>query len=117
VEGIEAPTGKDEKEKYANFVAKQEAKIVVKATFNYKLKKDETFRAEIEAKMEKEVNAEGRKLDESVYPKKDGKYTREAMVRYLFEKETGQTLQFTTKTQETGNNNSTDDKHWDKYKH
>jgi len=39
------------------------------------------------------------------------------MVRYLFEKEAGQTLQFTTKAQETGNNNSTDDKHWDKYKH
>jgi len=68
VEGIEAPIGNSEEEKFGNFVAKQKAEVIVKATFNYKLKKNETFRTEIETKMEKEVNAEGRKLDESAYP-------------------------------------------------
>jgi len=91
---VEQPTGEDEKEKMNNFVAKQKAKVVVKAVFSYKLKKDDTFRNEIEAEMENKKDSKEQHLDEKVYPKKDGKYTKEAMVQYLFEKKTGQMHQF-----------------------
>jgi len=109
--------GKDEKEKLGNFLAKQKAEIVVKAVFNYKLKKDETFYNETQIEMENEMNDEDEKLDESIYQKKDGKYTKEAMVKYLFEKKTGKSHQFLAKGQNKGSGTSTDNKgHWDEYK-
>jgi hypothetical protein len=75
------------------------------------LKQNETFRNEIEAEMESKMNEEGRKLNEKVYLKKEGKYTREAMTKYLFEKKTGKGHQFMAKEQQKGGDNSTEPTH------
>ncbi|CAG8568216.1 9112_t:CDS:2, partial [Paraglomus occultum] len=101
------PVGNTPEEKVDNFLSTQKAEVVVKAIFSYKIK-DDTFRNETEAEMKTRKNVEEQQLDEKVYPKKDGKYTKEAMVRYLFEKKTGQTHQFAAKGQDSGSNLTTE---------
>jgi hypothetical protein len=115
--GIEPLNGANEQEKINDFLAKQKAEIVIKAIFSYKIRKDDTFRNETEAKMENEKNAEGQPLDEKVYSSQDGKYNEEAMARYLFEKKTGQSHQFATKKQDNENNPVGEEGHWDKWKY
>jgi len=90
----EQPTGKDEKEKMTNFLTQQKAETVIKAIFIYKLKKEENFHKEIETEMENKKDASEKVLDPQVYPKKDGKFTRTAIVEYLFQRKTGQAHQF-----------------------
>ncbi|CAG8657921.1 12218_t:CDS:10, partial [Ambispora leptoticha] len=94
---VEKPTGSGEEEQFKNFMAQQNAEVVVKAVCSYKLKKDDNLRNEIATEMENQKDSEGQALDEKVYPKKDGKYTPEAMVKYLFEKKTGQAHAFSAK--------------------
>ncbi|CAG8614016.1 11618_t:CDS:2, partial [Ambispora leptoticha] len=101
---VEKPTGSGKEEQFKNFMAQQKAEVVVKAVCSYKLKKDDNLRNEIATEMETKKDAEGQLLDEKVYPKKDGKYTPEAMVKYLFEKKTGQAHAFSAKS--SGNQNS-----------
>ncbi|CAG8600285.1 6489_t:CDS:2 [Cetraspora pellucida] len=98
----EQPTGSNEKEKVNDFLTHQKAEVVIKAIFGYKLKKDDNFVNEIETKMEAEKNDEGQPLDKGVYPKQDDKYTQEAMIKYLFQKKTGQAHQFAAKQQSQG---------------
>ncbi|CAG8621276.1 11134_t:CDS:10 [Racocetra fulgida] len=95
----EQPTGSNEKEKVNDFLTHQKAEVVIKAIFGYKLKKDDNFVNEVKAKMEAEKNDEGQPLDQDVYPKQDDKYTQEAMIKYLFQKKTGQAHQFAAKQQ------------------
>jgi hypothetical protein len=84
----------------ANFYANKKADTVVKAVFDYKLKKDDSFRAEIETKMKNEKDGE-KVLDETKYPKdKDGKYTQEAMIKYLYEQKTGKGHEFAAKSKD-----------------
>src|SRR6185312_7654501 len=99
------PTGNTEEEKIKNFLAKQKAEVVIKKILKFKLQ-DEVYLKEIETEMESNKDNSGKVLDESVYPKKDGEYTKEAMIKYLFEKKTGQNHQFATKEQKEGNNPS-----------
>jgi len=98
--GIESPTGTNEQEKINNFLTKQKAEIVIKAILSYKIKKDDTFRNEVETKMKNEKNDQGQSLDEKVYPSQGDKYNEEALVKYLFEKKTGQDHQFAAKGQD-----------------
>ncbi|MCE8163933.1 MAG: hypothetical protein I3274_07040 [Candidatus Moeniiplasma glomeromycotorum] len=112
------PTGNTPEEKVNNFVIKQKAEIVIQTIFKHKLK-DENYQQEIAAKMEKEKDGE-KILDEKIYPKKDGKFTPEAMARYLYEKKTGKPLQFATKSQEVPQNPNTTaspQSHWDQWKY
>jgi len=105
------PTGNGEEEKVANFVANQKAEIVIKAVLSYKLK-DDSFRNEKEAEMEDKTDGEGQPLDEKFYPKENGKYTREAMTKFLFEQKTGQSHQF-LKKEEDKNNLVSGKSHWE----
>ena len=110
----EKPNGNTAEEKVNNFVANQKSEVVIKTVFKFKLQ-DEVYQKEIESEMESKKNDKKEVLDESVYKKKDGKYTKEAMAQYLFEQETGKGHQFAAKEQQKGGDNtSTGDKgHWD----
>jgi len=95
------PTGSDEKEKIKNFLASQKAEVVIKVVFRQKLK-DEDFQTQIEDEMKNKKNGDEKPLDETFYPKENGKFTQEAMIRYLYEKKTGQSHQFAAKNEERG---------------
>jgi hypothetical protein len=108
--GVEKLTGDaTEEEKIKNFVANQKSEVVIKAVFKCKLK-DKNYQKEIEIKMENEKNDNKKALDESIYPKENGKYTEEAMAQYLFEKKTGQVHQFSSQEKKEDDNTSTSDK-------
>jgi hypothetical protein len=112
------PTGQNEREKITNFLAKQKSETVIKVIFSYKLK-DDTFRVKTEIEMESQQNDDEQPLDETIYPQKDGEYTREAMVRYLYEKKTCQPHRFSATEEESEDSFSfpTDSKgHWDEWK-
>ncbi|CAG8591172.1 1989_t:CDS:10 [Paraglomus brasilianum] len=99
--GTDKPTGSDEKEKIKNFLASQKAEVVIKVVFRQKLK-DEDFQTQIEDEMKNKKNGDEKPLDETFYPKENGKFTQEAMIRYLYEKKTGQSHQFAAKNEERG---------------
>ncbi|MCE8167368.1 MAG: hypothetical protein I3275_01870 [Candidatus Moeniiplasma glomeromycotorum] len=109
----EQPTGKDEQEKMTNFLTQQKAETVIKAVFSYKLKKEENFRKEVEVEMENKKDTDEKVLDPQFYPKKDGKFTPEAMVNYLLQKKTGQAFRFATVQEQKGG--PKEKSHWEKY--
>ncbi|CAG8663348.1 11460_t:CDS:2, partial [Ambispora gerdemannii] len=108
---VEQPTGNTEEEKANNFLTTKKAEVVIKTIFNYKLKKDDSFQNEIQAEMETKKDNNEQKLDEKVYPKENGKYTREAMARYLYEKKTVQSHQFSAKSSDSQNSPSSRGSH------
>jgi NTP pyrophosphatase (non-canonical NTP hydrolase) len=62
----------------------------------------------------KEDGDDEKVLDESVYPKKDGKFTPEAMAQYLFEEKAALGHKFTKKQQK--NTTPSQQGHWDRNK-
>jgi hypothetical protein len=81
----EKPDGDTEKDKIDNLLKKKNPDLVFKVIFSYKIKeeKDSTLINETQTKMETKKN--GKSLDSDKYPKKDGKYTEKAMIRFLVE--------------------------------
>jgi hypothetical protein len=60
--------------------------------------------------MEEKKNSSGKGLNVEKYKKdSNGKFTKEAMIKYLFEKETGQTLEYATQDQPKQNGPTKDD--------
>lgn len=102
------PTGNNDKEKMVNFLTNEIAETVIKTVFSYKLK-DDTYKTEVENEMTSEEDDE-KTLDEKDYPKQNNKYTTEAMIRYLYEKETGQTHKFLMKDEDEDTGILTGDK-------
>ncbi|CAI2183540.1 12990_t:CDS:2 [Funneliformis geosporum] len=99
------PTGKNEIEKVNNFLTSEKAEKVIKVIFSFKVENDASFRNQTETEMNnwKEMDGKVEKvLDETVYQKKDGKFTPEAMARFLYEEKTGTPHQFAKKEQKTG---------------
>ncbi|KLL01668.1 MAG: hypothetical protein MRERC_11c020 [Mycoplasmataceae bacterium RC_NB112A] len=108
----ENPAGDNAQEKVKDFVTKQKSELVIKLIFRNKLG-DKNYRQQIETEMENKMDDEGRKLDPTVYKKENEKYSKEAMIQYLYEKKTGQQHKLSaTKKELTDDNKS----HWDKYK-
>jgi len=83
-------TGTTGKEKVNDFIANREFDVVVKAVIKFQLE-DETYQQTIQDEMAAKVEGE-KVLSEDEYEKKDGKYTKDAMIKYLFNKKTGQEL-------------------------
>ncbi|CAI2167032.1 15857_t:CDS:1, partial [Funneliformis geosporum] len=84
----------------------EKAEKVIKVIFSFKVENDDNFRNQTETEMNncKEMDGKVEKvLDETVYLKKDGKFTPEAMARFLYEEKTGTSHQFAKKEQKTGN--------------
>ncbi|CAI2194683.1 12460_t:CDS:2, partial [Funneliformis geosporum] len=99
------PTGNNEIEKVNNFLTSEKAEKVIKVIFSFKVENDASFRNQTETEMNnwKEMDGKVEKvLDETVYQKKDGKFTPEAMARFLYEEKTGTPHQFAKKEQTTG---------------
>jgi hypothetical protein len=92
--------------------------VVIKMVIRSRLKKGTVKEAEIEKEMENKVNDNKQVLSTTVYEKKDGKFTKEAIVKYLYEKEIGKSHQFMNKEEKEDEKPNTPEEqgHFSKHK-
>jgi hypothetical protein len=110
------PTGSNHQEKVDNFLKTKNAETVIKTVFRHKLTTNSAYEKSIQEEMQKYEEA-GQILKTEAYEKKDGKFTKEAMIKYLFERQTGKAHEKMNKEQQPKEETpTTPTSHWDQWK-